>query len=38
MKESLEDLGDGIRLGGEIVKPIMFADDKAVVCNTKKGL
>ena len=38
MKESLEDLEDGIKVGGEIVKTIRFADDKAVVCSTKEGL
>ena len=38
MKESLEDLEDGIKVGGEIVKTIRFADDKAVVCSTREGL
>ena len=38
MKESLEDLEDGIKVGGELVKTVRFADDKAVVCSTKEGL
>ena len=38
MKESLEYLEEGIKVGGEVVKTIRFADDKAVVCSTKEGL
>ena len=38
MKESLEYLEEGIKVGGEVIKTIRFADDKAVVCSTKEGL
>ena len=27
-----------IKVGGEVIKTIRFADDKAVVCSTKEGL
>ncbi|XP_068211723.1 uncharacterized protein [Palaemon carinicauda] len=38
IKESLEDLEDGIKVGGKMVKMIRFANDKAVVCSTREGL
>ncbi|XP_068237133.1 uncharacterized protein [Palaemon carinicauda] len=38
MKESLEDLEDGVNVGRAIVKTMRFADDKAVVCSTKESL
>lgn len=34
----MEDLEDGIKVGGEIVKTIRFCDNKAVVCPAKGGL
>ena len=38
IKESLEDQEDGIKVGGEIVKTIRFADDKAVISSSQDGL
>ena len=38
MKEAVEDLKQGIQVGGEYISSVRFADDKAIVADTAKGL
>jgi len=36
MKEALDDLKEGICVGGELVQPVRYADDQAMTANTEK--
>ena len=38
MKEAAEDLKQGIQVGGEYISSVRFADDKAIVADSAKGL
>src|SRR6478609_2887065 len=38
MKEALENVEEGIRDGGELIKDVKYADDQGMVANTKAGL
>ena len=38
MKEALENVEEGIRVGGELIKDVKYADDQGMVANTKAGL
>src|SRR6478609_8114974 len=38
MKEALENVEEGIRVGGELIKDIKYADDQGKVANTEAGL
>src|SRR6476619_3133592 len=38
MKEALENVEEGIRVGGEIIKDVKYADDQGMVANTEAGL
>src|SRR6476619_67685 len=38
MKEALENVGEGIRVGGELIKDVKYADDQGMVANTEAGL
>ena len=38
MIEAMEDVGEGVRLGGELLKDIKFANDQGMVAQTEKGL
>jgi len=38
MKEALDDLKEGLCVGGELVQSIRYADDQAMTANTEKGL
>src|SRR6476469_6564444 len=38
MKEALENVEDGIRVGGELIKDVKYADDQGMVANTEAGL
>ena len=38
MIEALEDIEEGIKVGGEQIKEIRFADDQAVIANSEEGL
>src|SRR6476619_336517 len=38
MKEVLENVDDGIRVGGELIKDVKYADDQGMVANTEAGL
>src|SRR6476469_8424895 len=38
MKEALENVEEGIRVGGELIKDVKYADDQGMVANTEAGL
>src|SRR6476619_546644 len=38
MKEALENVEEGIRVGGELIKDVKYADDKGMVANTEARL
>src|SRR6476469_1777992 len=38
MKEALENVEEGIRVGGELIKDVKYADDQGLVANTEAGL
>src|SRR6476469_9791408 len=38
MKEALENVEEGIRVGGELMKDVKYADDQGMVANTDAGL
>src|SRR6476469_9330817 len=38
MKEALENVKEGIRVGGELIKDVKYADDQRMVANTEAGL
>src|SRR6476469_1840849 len=38
MKEALENVEEGIRVGGELIKDVKCADDQGMVANTEAGL
>src|SRR6476469_9523530 len=37
MKEALENVEEGIRVGGELIKDVKYADDQGMVANTEAG-
>ena len=37
MKEAMEDINEGVKVGGELLKDVRFADDQAMVASTKQG-
>src|SRR6476469_1305167 len=37
-KEALEDMEEGIRVGGELIKDVKYADDLGMVSSTESGL
>src|SRR6476619_414828 len=38
MKEALENVEEGIRVSGELIKDVKYADDQGMVANTEAGL
>src|SRR6476469_9463820 len=38
MKEALENVEEGIRVGGELIKDVKYEDDQGMVANTEAGL
>src|SRR6476469_436217 len=38
MQEALENVEEGIRVGGELIKDVKYADDQGMVANTEAGL
>jgi hypothetical protein len=38
MKEALEDIDEGIKVGGQLVKDVRFADDQAMTASSENGL
>src|SRR6476619_1191382 len=38
MKEALENVEEGIRVGGELIKDVKYADDQGMVANMEAGL
>ena len=36
--EGLDDINEGVNVGGELLKDIRFADDQVMVAETEKGL
>ena len=38
MKEAFETIDEGVKVGGELVKDVKFADDQRMVAGTEKGL
>jgi hypothetical protein len=38
MNEALDNINEGLRIGGELVKEVRFADDQAVVASSQGGL
>src|SRR6476661_965708 len=38
MKEALENVEGGIRVGGELIKDVKYADDQGIVANSEAGL
>src|SRR6476619_7576520 len=38
MKEALENVEVGIRVGGELIKDVKYADDQGMIANTEAGL
>src|SRR6476619_5299199 len=38
MKKALESVKEGIRVGGELIKDVKYADDQGMVANTEAGL
>ena len=37
MREAMEDVEEGVRVGGELLKDVKFAVDQGIVAQTKKG-
>ena len=38
MMEAMEEVEEGIKVGGKLLKDIRFADDQGMLENTKRGL
>ena len=38
VNEAWEDISKGVKVGGEMMKSVRYADDKAIVCNSERGL
>src|SRR5271163_968395 len=38
MEEAMEDMTEGVQIGGYQLKDVRFADDQAMVASTEKGL
>ena len=38
VNEAWEEISKGVRVGGEMVKSVRYADDKAIVCDSERGL
>ena len=38
MIEAMEDVEEGVRVGGKLLKDVKFADDQGMVAQTEKGL
>ena len=38
MKEAMTELDEGIRVGGELIKSVRFADDKSMITSSEEGL
>src|SRR6476619_5608202 len=38
MKEELGNVEEGIRVGGELIKVVKYADDQGMIANTEAGL
>jgi hypothetical protein len=38
MKEAMEDMEEGVKVGGEYLRDVKFADDQAIVSSTELGL
>ena len=38
MRDTLEDLDVGVKVGGELYKDVRFADDQAMIASTEEGL
>src|SRR6476469_2944534 len=38
MMEALENLGEGIKVGGELIKDVKYAEDQGMIANTEAGL
>jgi hypothetical protein len=38
MKEAMEELEDGVKVGGHLVQAVRFADDQAMIAHTAEGL
>ena len=38
MKEAMEDVDEGVKVGGELLKDVRFADDQAMVASTEASL
>ena len=38
MREALEDIDEGVKVGGRLVEDTRFADDQAMLASTKDGL
>ena len=38
VKEALENVEEGIRVGDELIKDVKYADDQGMVANTEAGL
>ena len=38
IKEALEDVDEGMKVGGELLIDVRFADDQAMTANNKQGL
>ena len=38
MAEALEDVEEGVKVGGKLIKDIKFADDQGIIASTEKGL
>lgn len=38
MREALEEVDHGVKVGGQLIKTIRFADDKAVTASSQRGL
>ena len=37
-REAIEDVDKGLKVGGQLLQTIKFADDQAVVADTQRGL
>ena len=38
MEEAMEDIEEGIKIGGKLVKDVRFADDQGVIAGREAGL
>ena len=38
VREAFDDIKEGVKIGGNLIKEIKFADDKCVIASTEKGL